>query len=229
MSSTDTRKYGFPAKLWRAVERRRPPGPGRTRAWRSPLRGPWLTSVFGLVLLVLLPVMITTGLLSYAAYAPRFETAAEFPVNRTATSAAIRPADVGESWRLLLVAGARTVQLDRGRLLAMPQHTAKLPIACVEGWSTVQTWSGVRLRDLAALAGVPHPVSAHVRSLERGGAFSQATLQSNQVTDPDALLALRVGGADLSPDHGYPARVIVPALPGVHNTKWVRSIEFRSA
>jgi DMSO/TMAO reductase YedYZ molybdopterin-dependent catalytic subunit len=157
------------------------------------------------------------------------ETAAEFPVNRTAASAAIRPADVGKDWRLVLVAGARTVQLDRDRLLAMPQHTAKLPIACVEGWSTVQTWSGVRLRDLAALAGAPHPASAHVRSLERGGAFSQATLQSNQVTDPDALLALRVGGADLSPDHGFPARVIVPALPGVHNTKWVRSIEFRSA
>jgi DMSO/TMAO reductase YedYZ molybdopterin-dependent catalytic subunit len=121
------------------------------------------------------------------------------------------------------------VQLDRARLLAMPQHTARLPIACVEGWSTVQTWSGVRLRDLAALAGVSHPASAHVRSLERGGAFSQAELQRNQVTDPDALLALRVNGADLTADHGYPARVIVPALPGVHNTKWVRSIEFRGA
>ncbi|WP_460359666.1 molybdopterin-dependent oxidoreductase, partial [Actinoallomurus bryophytorum] len=125
-------------------------------------------------------------------------------------------------------AGARVIQLDRARLLAMPQHTARLPIACVEGWSTVQTWSGVRLRDLAALAGVPRPASAHVRSLERGGTFSQAVLQANQVTDPDALLALRVNGADLPADHGYPARVIVPALPGVHNTKWVRSIEFRS-
>jgi DMSO/TMAO reductase YedYZ molybdopterin-dependent catalytic subunit len=28
-------------------------------------------------------------------------------------------------------------------------------------------------------------------------------------------------------DHGYPARIIVPALPGVHCTKWVSSIEFR--
>jgi DMSO/TMAO reductase YedYZ molybdopterin-dependent catalytic subunit len=46
------------------------------------------------------------------------------------------------------------------------------------------------------------------------------------VLDPDALLALCVNGVDLSPDHGYPARVIVPALPGVHCTKWVRSIEF---
>jgi len=39
---------------------------------------------------------------------------------------------------------------------------------------------------------------------------------------------MRVNGVDLSPDHGYPARIIVPALPGVHCTKWVRTIEFRS-
>ena len=45
---------------------------------------------------------------------------------------------------------------------------------------------------------------------------------------PDALLALRVNDADLSPDHGFPARIIVPALPGVHNTKWVGSIDFRA-
>ena len=40
--------------------------------WRSPLRGPWLTSVLGSVLLVTLPIVILTGLLSYIAYAPQF-------------------------------------------------------------------------------------------------------------------------------------------------------------
>ena len=39
--------------------------------FRSPLRGPWLTSVFGLVLLVMLPIVIITGLLSYIAYEPQ--------------------------------------------------------------------------------------------------------------------------------------------------------------
>jgi DMSO/TMAO reductase YedYZ molybdopterin-dependent catalytic subunit len=42
------------------------------------------------------------------------------------------------------------------------------------------------------------------------------------------MLALRVNGSDLSPDHGYPARVIVPAAPGVHNTKWVTRLTFGS-
>jgi DMSO/TMAO reductase YedYZ molybdopterin-dependent catalytic subunit len=118
------------------------------------------------------------------------------------------------------------VVLDRAALTGMPQHTARLPIACVEGWSTVQTWTGVPLAELARLAGVPTPRTARVASLQRGGAFGSATLQDNQIRDPDALLALRVNGADLPLDHGYPARIIVPALPGVHNTKWVASIEF---
>ena len=108
----------------------------------------------------------------------------------------------------------------------MPQHTAELPIACVEGWSTTQTWSGVRLRDLAALAGMPNPDPDHRALTGAAGAFNHAVLQGNQVGNPDSLLALRVNGVDLSMDHGYPARIIVPALPGVHNTKWVRSIEF---
>ncbi|OBH58235.1 hypothetical protein A5686_24655 [Mycobacterium sp. E2479] len=153
----------------------------------------------------------------------------DFQVNRTAAAAGISALDMVERWRLALDGGPHPVTLDRAALLAMPQHTAVLPIACVEGWSTTQTWTGVRLADLARLAGVPLPDSARVSSLERSGAFASATLQRNQVLHPDALLALRVNGADLSPDHGFPARIIVPALPGVHNTKWVAAIAFRAA
>ncbi len=47
------------------------PAPGRFRSpFRSPLRGPWLTSVLGMVLLAGLPLLFVTGLLSYAAYNP---------------------------------------------------------------------------------------------------------------------------------------------------------------
>ena len=154
------------------------------------------------------------------------EPKGSFPVNKTAQAAHIRLVDV-EGWRLRLSGGQHPVGLTRAALLAMPQHTAVLPIACVEGWSTTQTWTGVRLRDLALLAGVGAPTSAHVESIQRGGAFRAATLQGNQVLDPDSLLALKVNNEDLSPNHGFPARIIVPAIPGVHCTKWVASIEFR--
>ena len=42
-----------------------------SRFWRSPIRGPWLTSVFGIVLLVGIPVEFLTGVVSWAAYDPR--------------------------------------------------------------------------------------------------------------------------------------------------------------
>lgn len=62
--------------------------------------------------------------------------------------------------------------------------------------------------------------------MQRAGAFRSTHLRDNQVRDARSLLALRVNGADLSPDHGYPARIIVPANPGVHNTKWVTRLTF---
>jgi len=157
----------------------------------------------------------------------------DFQVNQTAASAGIRDSETGENWRLTVGTDGKPSQapvvLRRADLLRMEQHTASLPIACVEGWSTDdQVWTGVRLRDLARLANVTRPSSALVRSLQRGGTFSQAVLSAGQVLDPDSLLALCVNGTDLSPDHGYPARLIVPASPGVHNTKWVASLTFRS-
>ncbi|MCV7416639.1 molybdopterin-dependent oxidoreductase [Mycolicibacterium litorale] len=152
----------------------------------------------------------------------------DFQINRTARAAGVTTAATGAAWRLTLRGGPEPVVLDRAALAALPQHTARLPIACVEGWSSTQTWTGVRLRDLAALAGVSAPASALVSSVERRGAFSRARLQANQIGHGDALLALRVNGAELSLDHGFPARVIVPALPGVHNTKWVAAIDFEA-
>jgi DMSO/TMAO reductase YedYZ molybdopterin-dependent catalytic subunit len=155
----------------------------------------------------------------------------DFQVNKTAALAGIDPASTGGSWRLGLTGAGRDVSLSRADLLAMPQREERLPIACVEGWTTWQDWAGVPLADLAALAGVEAgaDVEVLVESLQGGGAFSQATLAANQVLDPRSLLALRVNGADLSLDHGFPARVIVPAMPGVHNTKWVRRMTFSIA
>ncbi|MDF4251562.1 molybdopterin-dependent oxidoreductase [Streptomyces sp. WMMB303] len=154
-----------------------------------------------------------------------------FQINKTAAAVGITGAETGAGWRLTLERpGGPTQRLSRADLLAMPQHSAALPIACVEGWSTSdQHWSGVRLRDLAELVGFdPRDglPGVFVASLQRSGAFRHAALRDNQVRDPRSLLALRVGGEDLSLDHGYPARVIVPAAPGVHNTKWVRRLAF---
>jgi DMSO/TMAO reductase YedYZ molybdopterin-dependent catalytic subunit len=152
-----------------------------------------------------------------------------FQVNRTASAAQITAAETDDTWRLTLIGPSGGLSLSRAELMAMSLHDAHLPIACVEGWSTEQRWEGPRLRDLAAMVGLHKPSSAVVESLEKAGAFRVVTLNADACRDPDSMLALKAGGVDLLPDHGYPARIIVPALPGVHNTKWVSAITFRGA
>ncbi|MEV4509219.1 molybdopterin-dependent oxidoreductase [Dactylosporangium sp. NPDC049525] len=152
-----------------------------------------------------------------------------FQINKTAAAVGITAADVGAAWRLVVRGDDRELSLTRAQVLDLPQHTSALPIACVEGWSTEdQHWSGVRLADLAALVGPPDVANVLVESLQQSGSFRSAVLRDNQIRDPRSLLALRVNGAELSLDHGYPARVIVPANPGVNNTKWVAGLTFRT-
>ncbi len=153
-----------------------------------------------------------------------------FQINKTAAAVGIDARETSEeAWRLVVEGNGRTVRLGRAELLQLPLHSAALPIACVEGWSTSdQWWRGVRLRDLAALVGYEATAAPDVlvESLQRHGAFRRSALRDNQVRDPRSLLALFVNGEDLTPDHGYPARVIVPAAPGVLNTKWVARMTF---
>jgi DMSO/TMAO reductase YedYZ molybdopterin-dependent catalytic subunit len=152
-----------------------------------------------------------------------------FHVNKTAAGARITPEMTGDAYRLVLRSGDRALRLSRAQLLAMEQRTETLPIACVEGWTTTQRWTGVPLATLAGVVGAAGASELLVESLQPRGGFRQATLSRTQFGNERALLALKVNGADLSLDHGFPARVIVPALPGVHNTKWVGAMTFTGA
>jgi hypothetical protein len=152
----------------------------------------------------------------------------DFPVNRPRASVGIPPAAIGDRWRLRVI-GTRELELSRPQLLELEQHTYSLPIACVEGWSTTQSWTGVRLRELARMAGVDDPGGLYAESLQRNGELRDVSLAANQVADERSLLALRVNGADLSEDHGFPARLMIPGAPGVHQTKWVAALTFEPA
>jgi DMSO/TMAO reductase YedYZ molybdopterin-dependent catalytic subunit len=148
----------------------------------------------------------------------------DVPINRTAVQAGVLTSALDPTWELE-VDGPRPFRLGLDALSALPQHRVRLPIACVEGWSVDGDWQGVRLRDLLARAGVPEGATIRVSSLERSGSYAQTLMPHEYASDPSTLLALRLNGEPLSIDHGYPARVIAPARPGVLQTKWVRRLE----
>lgn len=150
------------------------------------------------------------------------------PVNKDARSAGVADTLDDPGWRLA-VAGRveRPVRMSladlRARMTGPMGHAARLPIACVEGWSQEAHWRGVRLHDLLEEVGAPADAAVRVQSLQRGG-YSSALLNPAHARHPDTLLALELNGAPLHPDHGFPVRLIAPSNPGVMQTKWLESV-----
>ncbi len=147
------------------------------------------------------------------------------PINRTAAAAGVEESASSPTYRLVVAHAGTTVSLTREDLLAMPQRSEELPIACVEGWSASAVWTGVRLRDLLDLVDAPRGAEVEVTSLQERGAFRATLLQGNFADDDRTLVALALSGEPLDLDHGYPARLIAPNRPGVLQTKWLSRLE----
>ena len=149
-----------------------------------------------------------------------------FPVNQTAGMAGVVRSAHSPSYRLAVTGNVRNpLSFTLDELRALPQRTATLPIACVEGWSTSQQWTGIPVRDLLVKAGARPDANVHVMSLESSDRlYSTSDLNHWQAHDPDTLLALHVNGEALALDHGYPLRLIAPNRPGVMQTKWVTKL-----
>jgi hypothetical protein len=148
------------------------------------------------------------------------------PVNRSAAEARITPELTGDAWRLVL-RGRDGVErgLSRAELLAMPQHDVDLPIACVDGWSQLASWRGVRLHELLAAVGRRPGEGASITSMEVHGSSRRSSMSAEFIDDDRTLVALQLDGEVLDADHGYPARIIAPGRPGALQTKWLGTIE----
>jgi DMSO/TMAO reductase YedYZ molybdopterin-dependent catalytic subunit len=150
------------------------------------------------------------------------------PVNRTAKAAGVIATATAADWRLTVTNGDTSIAYTYDQLRAMPQYDVVLPIACVEGWSQYAAWRGPRLRDLVAAVGAPAGARVRITSLQKHSLYGVTHMQPEFVRDELTLVALELEGETLDLDHGYPARIIAPARPGVLQTKWLSSLEVLS-
>ncbi len=147
------------------------------------------------------------------------------PVNRTAHAAKVLDSATSPDWQLTVSSAVLSKTFTRDQLKALPQHTVELPIACVEGWSQMASWKGPRLKDLMDEVHADHGTRIRATSLEQGSIYAVMEMGPEFVRDDLTLVALEVDGETLDIDHGYPARMIAPARPGVLQTKWLSKIE----
>lgn len=153
-------------------------------------------------------------------------------------------------WRLAIggcVGEERTFTLHE--LSSLPQRTVFSTVECAgNGRSFLQPkqhgvqwgagaiahaeWTGVSLRTLLQECRLePHTVEILFEGADRGTEPGMAepisfarSLPVDKATHPDTLIALRMNGEPLTPEHGFPARLLVPGWYGVASVKWLTTI-----
>ena len=122
-----------------------------------------------------------------------------------------------DSWRLQV--GDITLTLED----LVARHARKdvqAVLDCTSGWWSEQIWSGVELTDVLRAVNAPTNATQVAIVSVTGHRIVLPTAELG-----DAILATHVGGEVLSPEHGYPVRLVVPGRRGYHWVKWVARID----
>ena len=115
------------------------------------------------------------------------------------------------------------VRLTYPEFLALPMVHLRRDIHCVTAWSKLDVdFEGVPTKAVLALA-KPLPEAKFV--MVRAEQGYETNLPLEYLLADDALFASRADGQDLTPEHGWPLRLVVPRLYFWKSAKWVRGVE----
>jgi DMSO/TMAO reductase YedYZ molybdopterin-dependent catalytic subunit len=130
-----------------------------------------------------------------------------------------------DRWRLRIHGlVAREVEMDIAEVRAMPATTVHCDIHCVTTWSRLDNdFHGVRFADVAALV-EPLPQAQFVIFHCNAGFTTSLPLEA--LLEDDVLLTWLHDGKELTPEHGYPLRALVPRRYFWKSAKWLEAIEF---
>lgn len=118
----------------------------------------------------------------------------------------------------------RPLKLTLQQLMNLPRTHQRVNHYCVEGWTAVEQWTGVRLRDLARFAGA-HRGAEYVDFESFDDGYHESW-DIESAVHPQTVVAYGLDGHLLGPAHGAPARVYSPIKLGYKNTKYLTRIMF---
>ena len=122
-------------------------------------------------------------------------------------------------------------ELSYADLLAMPKHDQITQHYCIQGWSGVAKWGGVRMADILDIVR-PLPSARWVvfysmaDGSEPGGGRYYDCHRISHMRHPMALLAYEMNDSPLTETHGAPLRLRNEVELGFKQVKWIESIEF---
>jgi DMSO/TMAO reductase YedYZ molybdopterin-dependent catalytic subunit len=167
------------------------------------------------------------------AYFSGHRLAPEFPLERAAVNVRTN-SDIGNSpdtdraaWKVRVEgssASAGPVEVPLAEIEAFPRAEHVTELKCIEGWSEIVHWGGVRFADFANR----YPPAAGMRyvSMETPDGEYYVGLDMESAMHPQTLLCFEMSGQRLTEKHGAPLRLCIPTKYGIKNIKQLGKIAY---
>ena len=141
----------------------------------------------------------------------------DFTIQRVADDPKYQP----DQWRLSVTGMVnQELSLSLDKFLALPQTQEVREFQCVEGWKVRNCpWEGVTVREIMSLADIK-PQAKYIIFWSDDGVYSD-TLTVEQALKPEVMLVHKLDGQELTPEQGWPVRLVMPGNYGYKYVKWV--------
>ena len=133
-----------------------------------------------------------------------------------------------ENWRMQIVPygqASPTRHLDLREIRAFPKTEHITALNCIEGWSNVIRWGGVRLSDFTAVV-APGSEKARYIGLQTPDKGYYVGIDMASALHPQTMLCYEMNGAPLEDEHGAPLRLRIPVKYGIKNLKRIGTITY---
>jgi DMSO/TMAO reductase YedYZ molybdopterin-dependent catalytic subunit len=131
------------------------------------------------------------------------------------------------NWKLHLVrAPGDTLLIGMEEIKALPKTDIVFDFKCIEGWSQVTHWAGVRFSDFVKKYGLTKASTMHYAGLVTPDHKYYVGIDMKSMMHPQTILCYEMNGAPLPLNQGYPLRLIIPVKYGVKHLKRIGTLSF---
>jgi len=134
------------------------------------------------------------------------------------------------NFKLQLIRSAGdTVYISMVELRALPKTDIIFDFKCIEGWSQVTHWGGVRFSDFAARYGLSQQMKLTYTGMHTPDDQYYVGIDNRSMMHPQTILCYEMNGRPLPMDQGAPLRLIIPVKYGVKHIKRLGTMFFSNA
>lgn len=131
------------------------------------------------------------------------------------------------AWKLKVArAAGDTLSITLDEIKALPKTEIVFDFKCIEGWSQITHWGGVKFSDFAKKYNLADQTKMNYVGLITPDKQYYVGIDMPSILHPQTLLCYEMNGKPLPMNQGYPLRLIIPVKYGIKHLKRIGSIFF---